>query len=275
MRADLHVHSYYSDGLLSPADIAKNAASNGVALIAVTDHDCMLACDETSKACAERGIKFVNGIEVSAYSGQTKIHTLGYNIDKDCAIFRQFAKRLYEGSLRRAEDVIFKLNKNGVSLSMEEVFKVQLVKEIPVHTMHIAYAAAKKGYAGSPFNFYLEYLTSGKPAFSDLCRPAPEEAVEVITACGGFSSLAHPGRVDLPKDDLNKIIARMKACGLGGIEAVYSAHTANETAYYKETANAFDLLVTGGSDTHFSSGNKKIGTPVFYADKALAEKLGI
>lgn len=275
MRADLHIHSYYSDGLLSPEEIVKSAAANGVELIAVTDHDNMLVCEQASKACAERGIKFVEGIEVSAYSGDVKIHTLGYNIDKDCTDYKTFAKELYEGSRVRAEDIVFKLNKNGVRLSMEEVLNQQTVKNIPVHTMHIAYAAANKGYASSPFTFFEQYLAWGKCAFSNLCRPTPERAVEVIAACGGFSSLAHPARIDMSAEELKKLIARMKACGLGGIEAVYSAHTALETAYYKETASSFNLFVTGGSDTHFTGGKRKIGTPVFHADKSLAEKLGV
>lgn len=275
MRADLHIHSYYSDGLLSPADIAQSAAANGVELIAVTDHDTMLACRETYECCKERGVKFVGGIEVSAYSGETKIHTLGYGLDTECATYKEFAKQLAEGSVRRAEDTVFKLNRAGVRLSMEEVFSVQVVKNIPVHTMHIARAAAKKGYASSPFNFYLEYLASGKPAFSDIARPSPEYAVEVIKACGGVSSLAHPGRIELNKNGVESLIKKLAACGLDGIECVYSTHTAKETAYYKETASELGLLATGGSDTHYSGGKRKIGTPVFDADGSLAEKLKI
>ncbi|MDE5942755.1 MAG: PHP domain-containing protein [Clostridia bacterium] len=274
MRADLHVHSYYSDGLLSPEEIAKSAAANGVEVIALTDHDNMLGCGGAAKACAARGIKFVEGIEISAYEGITKIHTLGYGLDKDCTVYKSFSKELIAGAALRAEEIIYKLNKNGVRLSMEEVKKEQRVKETPIHVMHIAYAASKKGY-GTPFNIFEKLLAWGKPAYSNLARPTPERAVEVIKACGGFSSLAHPGRISLSKDELIKLIKRMKACGLDGIEAVYSAHTAIETAYYKETANALHLLVTGGSDTHYPSGNRKIGTPVFYADGALAEKLKI
>ena len=68
---------------------------------------------------------------------------------------------------------------------------------------------------------------------------------------------------------------RLKNYGLCGIEAVYSAHTAKETAYYKELAASLNLCVTGGSDTHFSGGSRTVGTPAFYADDALAEKLKI
>lgn len=66
----------------------------------------------------------------------------------------------------------------------------------------------------------------------------------------------------------------MKVCGLCGIEAVYSGHTAKETAYYKEIANTFGLMVTGGSDTHTAEGNRQIGTPYFQPENALLQKLG-
>ena len=99
--------------------------------------------------------------------------------------------------------------------------------------------------------------------------------MEVINSCGGFAVLAHPGRIELEKQELISLVKRLKDLGLKGIEAVYSTHTQIETAYYKEMAREYGLSVTGGSDTHFKEGNKKIGTPVFACDKELCEKLGI
>lgn len=275
IRADLHIHTFYSDGVMSPAEVVFEAAEKGLNAIAVTDHDCMLAYPEIKALCNEKGIKAVSGIEVSAYENGVKIHTLGYNIDGENPNFKQFLKSLYEGSVKRAEDILFKLNKNGVRLSMDEVLKQRKSSLSPVHAMYIAGAGAEKDYAKTPFNFYTEYLASGGCAFSGICRPTPEEAINVINACGGFASLAHPARIELDNNELLRLLEKLVGCGLGGIEGVYSTHTAKETAYYKETAKAFNLLVTGGSDAHAKGGRKEIGTPVFFADEALAEKLGI
>ena len=140
--------------------------------------------------------------------------------------------------------------------------------------MHIAGAGAKKGYASSPFAFFTKYLAYGRPAFSSVCRPSPEETAQIITAAGGICSLAHPARIDLSAEEKIALIKRMKVCGLCGIEAVYSGHTAKETAYYKEIANTFGLMVTGGSDTHAAEGNRQIGTPYFQPENALLQKLG-
>lgn len=275
MRADLHIHTYYSDGALSPAEVVAEANKNGVELIAVTDHDCMPACKELPALCSAAEINFVNGLEVSAYLGGVKIHTLGYNVNVENPDFKNFLKELRLGSYKRGEDIINKLNSNGVKITLEEVTSRLKSPLSPVHVMHFAFACAAKGYCGgNPFEFFKNYLAWGKCGFSDICRPSPFEAVEIISAAGGFSSLAHPARIDMPQSDLIKLIENMKACGLGGIEAVYTTHTVTETAYYKETAKTFSLEVTGGSDVHRIGGSREIGQPVFRAEGVLAKKLG-
>ncbi len=275
MRADLHLHTYYSDGQFSPAEIVGRAKACGLQLIAVTDHDTALASEEVKELCKDEGLKSVNGIEVSAYDGDVKIHILGYNIDINCADYKNFSEKLYKGSFTRAEDIIFKLNKMGVKIDMREVLAERKCSLSPVHAMYIARAASEKGYAQTPFKFYTEYMNTGKGAYSNLCRPDPETAVEFIHACGGIASLAHPDRIELSKDGVKELIKRLKGVNLDGIEAVYSTHTAIKTAYYKETAKAFNLLVTGGSDAHYPSGSKKIGTPFFEADTQLLKSLKI
>ncbi len=251
----------------------RTAKSNGVELISVTDHDTALGAEEASKAAEEYGVKFVNGIEVSAYKNGVKLHTLGYNLNLHASVFKDFTEELFKGSVKRAEDIICKLNKNGVFITMDEVLNERKCNKSPVHSMFIARAATKKGYAKTPFNFYSEYLSAGKCAYSEIGRPSPEKAVEVIKLSGGISSLAHPARIEMEDKELLSLIKELKACGLDGIEAEYSAHTAVKTAYFKEIARQNSLLVTGGSDTHFKGGNRKIGTPAFFADKILADKL--
>lgn len=127
MRADLHTHSYYSDGLLSPEDIVLAAKNNGVRLIALTDHDTMHGCAEFSKLAQANGLKSVNGVEVSAYYKQIKFHTLGYNIDKQK--FQPFLNELFENSIKRTQEVVFKLNVTGIKITMEDVGS----KTFPVH----------------------------------------------------------------------------------------------------------------------------------------------
>lgn len=276
LRADLHIHTHCSDGALSPGEVVKTAKKNGVDFIAVTDHDCTLGFNEAASYCLKEGIKTVSGIEVSAYVADVKIHTLGYGMDIRCPEFTEFEGMLYNGSFTRAEDIVFRLNKNGVKITLEEIANRRAHKNSPVHAMHIAFACAEKGYCkGDPFKFYAEYLAWGKCAYSNMCRPSPEDTVRIIADCGGFSSLAHPARIDMPRDSLVALVKKLKSCALGGIEAVYTTHTVTETAYYKEMAKTFSLIVTGGSDTHYLGGRYDIGAPEYYLDEALAKRFGI
>ncbi|MCD8373314.1 MAG: PHP domain-containing protein [Clostridia bacterium] len=275
MRADLHIHSYYSDGKISPAYIAETCVKNGVELAVLTDHDNVNGCGEFAEECKKRGVKFTVGLEISAYDGDVKIHTLGYNMDIGCDAYKKFEKFVYDGSVERMEEVIYKLKKIGYSLTLQEISAERYCEKSPFHIMYAAFAAAKKGYAASGPEFYADYLAPGKAAFSSAGRPTPEYALEVIQKSGGVSSLAHPGRITLSKDGVIKLVERMTSCGLNGIEAVYSGHTIGETAYYKEIAAKYSLLVTGGSDTHYSFGGRSIGEPEFYPSQELLSALKI
>ena len=275
MRADLHVHTYYSDGLQSPEDVAEISKNNGVELISVTDHDTALAYSELFSCCEKRGIKAVYGIEISAYANGVRLHTLGYGISPEHPTFKEYLKGLQEGSLTRTDDILRKLKKAGINIKLEEVLKHRKSEKAPVHAMYISRVGAQKGYSPNPFAFQKNYLSKGCTAYSGLCRPTPEEAVEIITECGGFASLAHPGRIELEREEIISLVKRLSALGLKGIEGVYSAHTPQETAYFTEMAKEYGLSVTGGSDTHFKEGSKRIGTPVFDCGEELCEKLGL
>ncbi len=275
IRADMHIHTYYSDGAQSPCDVVAGARRAGVNLIAVTDHDNALARSEVKDLASKAGIAAVDGEEISAYDGEVKVHILGYGQDFSAPAFAAFNRELYEGAEERAFDILSKLEKVNVHISYGEVLRERRSDKAPVHGMYIAVAGARKGYASSPYNFYARYLNRGAPAFSCVRRPTPEQTARVIAECGGVCSLAHPGRIDMDEDGVISLIKRLLPCGLCGIEAVYSGHTAKETQYYKELAEKYDLLVTGGSDTHYAEGNRRIGDPTFYPDERLLSALKI
>ena len=275
IRADMHVHTYASDGLQTPEEVVAAAKEVGLNALAVTDHDTVYNTEKVNALCKDSGIVGINGVEISAYDGFTKVHTLGYGFDLSDPQLNRFLSELIVNSEKRTEEIIFKLNQIGVNLKFEDVTGERISDSTPIHAMHLSRAAVKKGFEKHPFNFYRKYLMYGKPAFTNICRPTPEQAIEVINAAGGFAVLAHPGRIMLEKADLRKLTERLASAGLYGIEAVYSTHTALETAYFKELAEELGLAVTGGSDTHFIGGNRAIGAPVFYPAEELRQRLKI
>ena len=272
IRADMHIHTYCSDGTQSPGYVVSAAKAAGVNLICVTDHDTMGASGEVKRLAFKAGIRAFDGIEISAY-GEVKVHILGYGLNRECAAFKSYYKEAVEGSVARCEDTLNRLRARDIVVPIDDVLAERTVENTPVHSMFICRAAAKLGYAKSAGEFYLTYLVDGKCAHSRVGRLTPEQAVQTINACGGWASVAHPGRIALEKSVKEELISRLKGLGLRGIEAVYSGHTVDETAYYKEIAERYSLLVTGGSDAHFAAGPRFIGTPEFYPDEKLLSAL--
>jgi len=77
LHADLHLHSNASDGTLAPADLVAHAARHGVQMLALTDHDTTDGCAAAATACAELGVKFVAGCELSTTWRGQAVHVIG------------------------------------------------------------------------------------------------------------------------------------------------------------------------------------------------------
>lgn len=273
MKADLHLHSVYSDGKYTPQELAARAKAAGLDLYSVTDHDSMEGAEEKAAAAREAGLYYVQGWEVSSYE-DCKVHVLGYACERGEAYFRFLEERI-RGAQLRAADMIEKANRYfGFAVTMSEAEKEHFKKDAPIHTMHVVRVFARKLGMGVG-EAYLAFFDKGKPAYSDLCRPTATDAVNVIHACGGIAVLAHPGRIAKPSDEREKLMERLVSEGLDGIECVYTTHTAQETEYFTRFARAHSLLVTGGSDMHVENGKRTMGKPDFYPEEKLLAALGI
>src|SRR5258706_505216 len=84
-RIDLHTHSTWSDGALSPAELVALAATRQVQLLALTDHDTVAGCPEAAAACAAHQIDFVPGCELTALWRDREIHIVGLGLDTTSA----------------------------------------------------------------------------------------------------------------------------------------------------------------------------------------------
>lgn len=273
MTADMHMHTVYSDGEFTPEDTVAHAIYAGLGLISITDHDTMTGCGELKKAVRGKALRCVAGIEVSAYEGDIKFHTLGYGVDE--VRFQPFLNMLFKNSFLRAEDIIFKLGRAGHKLTLEEVAAQRYSESVPVHGIHFARALLKKGLIKSIKEYFRDLSDLGKPAFSCVGRPTPEEACEAITSAGGLAVIAHPARITMPAPELEKKIKSLIYHGLNGIEVYYTTHTKEQTEYYKNLAESLGLFVTGGSDSHFAGGGRAIGVPRFEPSALLLKRLKI
>ncbi|MBE7084531.1 MAG: PHP domain-containing protein [Clostridiales bacterium] len=268
MKADLHLHSTYSDGKNTPDEICAIAQSRGLSLLSITDHDTMMGLEDKKASAKRYGLHYLTGWEISAYEGEEKIHILGYG----CQLrgeYEAFTAKRKNASLARITESVQKCNAIGIPVTVEEVLSMRLQEGAPVHTMHLA-RALQKYVSGTDGEIYEKYLSRGKVANSNIGRPSPKEAIEIIHALGGVAVLAHPGRIPLTKSQKEALIFSLISCGLDGIEALYTTHTERETEYFQSLAKAHNLIITGGSDTHVEDGTHAIGTPHYEAmDKRL------
>lgn len=274
IRADLHMHTYFSDGKYSPEEVVRRVKQAGVSLFSVTDHDSMEGIERAAEAAKKAGLLFVRGMEISAYSESGKEHVLGYCCNKN-ADYDRFIKERVEGSYTRAEDSLKKGNAYfGTRLTMEDVEAFHGEKNTPLHTMHVIDAFAKE-LSRTRAELYRNVFSLGKPAYSGLCRPSPKNAVEVIHAMGGIACLAHPAQISRERAERYAVAEALKEAGLDGIECYHSVHTERETAEFIAYAKENGLLITGGSDFHEEGKERVLGLPAFYPSDALLEALGL
>lgn len=268
MRADLHIHSVYSDGQHTPAELAEICRQNGVRLASLTDHDNFAGDKEKRAAFAAAGVHYLTGVEISAYEGKTKVHITGYGYSADtplCAAMQKERERL---AYERLDDVLERLKRyKNIHLAKEEVL-AERQEDVPPHTMHVVLALVKKGFYPTVRDAFRDCFQPDSPTYSYVGRPTPFEAVEMLHALGGVACLAHPGRIFLPFEEREMLIDRLKERGLDGIECNYPTHTVEETAYYRAICNRLGLLETGGSDFHRDGGGRTIGEPFFEPDEA-------
>lgn len=274
MKTDLHVHTYYSDGTCSPAEALALARRAGVELISLTDHDSLEGDEVKLQAARAAGILAVSGWEVSSYCKLGKVHMLGYHCARN-STYDTFLAARKAGSLHRAEYAIQKINELlSLSLTIEDAERQRKKAETPIHIMHVVRAVAEVLHKDESEIFF-NYFAYGKPAYSELGRPSPTEALQVIHACGGLAVLAHPGRIAGSFSVREKLMDELCELGLDGIECYYTTHTASETEYFRAYAKKHGLLVTGGSDFHSPNRGREIGVPAFEADDRLLFALGL
>ncbi len=265
-RADLHCHTWYSDGELSPADVAAEAKRIGLRALAITDHDTMEALGELKDL---QGIEIVPGIERKAEWEGIEIHVLGY--DCDWEILRRDPHVEQDRAARNAA-MIALLRADGVDVSMEEL---GAMKKGVVGRPHIAALLVRKGYFPTVREAFDAWLGEGRPYYVPIPRQSAQELAAELRGAGGKVVLAHPLEYKLDETRLGRLVRHCADAGFHGMEVWYSNYTAAESAALLALAEKAGLCPTGGSDFHGSRRPDRVigGATVAYARlQALREK---
>ena len=252
---DLHTHSTFSDGSVTPAGLAALARQAGVSSLALTDHDTTDGVPEFLSACGREGVCGIAGVEVSVEVTTGTMHVLAYGMDLGNAPLQEVLGHIRVGRADRNKVILQRLSSLGYPLAWEEVSG--LAGDEMVGRPHYAQALVNRGYIKSRQDAFDRLLAKGKPAYVERARLTPEECIEVIRGAGGVAVLAHPFTLKMGPRELSEQVRRLASQGLGGVEAYYSEHTPAMQEQYRAMAASLGLFVTGGSDFH-GEGNPAI-----------------
>lgn len=245
---DLHTHTFYSDGALSPAELVARAAANGVQVLALTDHDVTDGLPEARAASEAAGITLVPGVEISVTWGGQTVHVVGLNIDTADTALQAGLARMREFREWRADEMGRRLAKAGIPGATEGAR--QRAQKGLVSRTHFAQFLVAAGHAADVRSVFKKFLVSGKPGYVPGQWASLDEAIGWIVAAGGQAVLAHPARYKITATRLKKLLEEFRAAGGAAIEVVSGSHSRDDMFRFAQLARAHDLLASSGSDFH-------------------------
>ncbi len=277
---DMHVHTYYSDGTMSPTSVVKKAADNGVKVLAITDHDGINGIEEALEAGKKYDVNVIPGIELSTIMTLNELdlkkentkdnvinmHILGYEIDIHNRDLRKAVGEMRKMRVERNRKLLDVLNSLGFNLSKEDL--LQRKGQDYVGKPNFALALKKRGYikttreANKPGKFLRH------PEAREVHREKihVQEAIDLINNAGGYSVLAHPLKVRFPfingEDEkyelLDPLLDKLIEWGLAGMECYYSSHSAKQIDKLVGMAESKNMVITAGSDFHSPGFDPKV-----------------
>jgi predicted metal-dependent phosphoesterase TrpH len=262
LRFDLQSHSTHSDGALEPAEVVRRAASAGVELLALSDHDTVSGVSEAQAAGQRDGVRVVSAVEISSVDegapSARELHILGYAIDHTGAQLTERLTHFLGDRERRTLRMAAALREQGLQLD-EAQLNARRAAAQPIGRPHLAEAALACPANASRLaqenidevgSFIRGYLIEGRPAFRLRETPTIAEAVQAIHDAGGVAVWAHPFWDLSEPTEVLASIERFRALAIDGVEAFYVTHTREQTELLAERCEQLGLLSTGSADFH-------------------------
>ena len=251
---DLHTHTNYSDGDLSPSELIRLAIEKRIGILGITDHDTLdgiKKVDKSDSLIVDSGIQIIDGIELSAKVSKGRMHILGYGIDINDVNLNKKMRELKDNSINSVLSIMEQIKRDyGI------FFRYDDIKEL-VNSTHnlgrpdLAKLCVKYGYVSSIQDAFDKYLIAAHNKTRSTSKGLPyEECIELILQSKGIPILAHPKSLELSEKEFLILLKEMINFGLKGIEVFHSSHNEEEMKYYLKIANKYNLLISGGSDYH-------------------------
>ena len=251
MAVDLHAHSTASDGSDTPGDLVDLAVVKGLTALALTDHDTQEGVPEARAATAGTDLELIPGTELSLNFDRGGMHLVALWLEPGPGPLQDRLNGLQDGRTTRNASIVDVLDNLGMPMTVDEVEEEAGAGSIG--RPHIAAVMVRKGYVPDIRTAFDLWLGAGKPAYVGRPRLNPEEAIGLARESGAVPILAHPHTLGVHRaSDMAEVLTRLRAAGLVGLEAVYSAYRRHERDGYADLARRFGLIPSGGSDYHGS-----------------------
>lgn len=242
---ELHCHTTFSDGTLTPTELVAEAVQRGVRVLAITDHDTCAGWEEAIAAAEsyrpDYDLTIVPGIELSTMHQGRSLHVLGFYPDLE-TLSKPLAERT-ASRWRRAETMVKRLAELGCPIEMPE-----LPSGAVPGRPHMARAMVKAGHIESVNEGFQKWLAEGKPAYVPYEPFSAEDGVRMLRECGAVPVWAHAflfkgGRI-------GTVLKSLVKAGLMGLEIYHPYHSPSDRRQLEEWCDEYGLLMTGGSDYH-------------------------
>ena len=249
---DLHMHSTFSDGVLTPTELVQKIADIGLTAAALTDHDMVDGCEEFANAAKNYAIATINGCELSAAYPGVNMEVVALDIPKkNMPYFQDWQNDLIAERKRVAKERVEKLKALGFEIEWDRVAndengkpRRQIVKP------HIVAEMLRLGYITNWDEGFVKFLNKGAPAYVPKKEPEAKRVIEFVLDNGAIPILAHPIHTKLKGKELFEFLQKLKNWGLRGIEVFHSDHDSSLKIEYLKMIEELNMISGGGSDFH-------------------------
>ena len=248
MLVDLHIHTYYSDGTMSPKEVVEDAKRKNLGIIAITDHDVLDSYEELKVEAEKAGIIAIRGVEIDSIFEGHLVHLLAYKFEDNEKLFK-LINHAKEQLLETSIELIRRMENDYEGISLEDYNSYEYERRKGgwkgIHYLH-----DRKITEGlfDGVKFYGKY-DCGHEKFA---FPSVGEVCNTVHDANGYVVLAHPCNYysNKNKEEILEKLEILKSLGIDGVECYYPANSDLMTNTCLEFCKDNNLIITAGSDGH-------------------------
>ena len=244
MKIDLHLHTDYSDGRMTPEELLELCNERGYNIVSITDHDTIDGYLSVKDIASSYGITLIPGVEISANYNDIEVHIAAYFFDDSNEELHFMLRQINTNRIHRAKQIVDKLAAYNIYLDFNQILK-SVGRSRIVGRLHIARAMIEEGYSLTIKSIFNRYLGDDARAYVPKQTPPVDKVIKLISKAGGISILAHPHRLD----NIATVNGVIEA-GVDGLEVYCPRSSAYAIGIFEQLAEQHNLLITGGSDFH-------------------------